>query len=123
MEMFASMDASRFLHFLFAVLVTIGLAIAPLASPAAAGNRASDAEMQMVGMSGDMPCCPDKEKQSGCQDCPLLAICMLKVLHGGPSGDGLPIPEAQRRVLRPLNQPEIAGLTRPPPDQPPRTIV
>ena len=117
------MHASRFLHFLFAALVAIGLAVAPLASPVGAGNRASEAAMQMADISGDMPCCPDKQKQRGCQDCPLLAICMLKVLQIGPSGDGLPIREAQRRVLRPLDEPEIAGLTRPPPDQPPRTIV
>ena len=117
------MDASRFLQFLLTLLVTLGLAIAPLASPVAAGSRASDTGMQMSDMAGDMPCCPDKEKPSGCQDCPLLAICMLKVLHSGPSGDGLPIREAQRRVLRPLNEPAITGLARPPPDQPPRTIV
>lgn len=117
------MHASRFLQVLFATLVAIGLAVAPLVSPLAAGNRASEAKMQMADMSADMPCCPGKQKQSGCQDCPLLAICMLKVLHIGPSGDGLPIREARRRVLRPLDEPEIAGLTRPPPDQPPRTIV
>jgi hypothetical protein len=117
------MDAPRFLQFLLTLLVTVGLVIAPLASPVAAGSRASDTGMQMSDMAGDMPCCPDKEKQSGCQDCPLLAICMLKVLHGGRSGDGLPIREARRRVLRPLDELVITGLTRPPPDRPPRTIV
>jgi hypothetical protein len=117
------MHAPRLLRFLFAVLISVGLAIAPLASPVAAANRASDAEMQMVGMSGDMPCCPHEEKQSGCQDCPLVAICMLKVLHSGPWESAFPIRDAQREVLRPLNEPAIAGLTRPPPDQPPRTNV
>jgi hypothetical protein len=115
------MDASRFLHFLFAVLVTVGLAIAPLASPLAAGNRAFDTAMHMTDMSGDMPCCPDK--QGDCKDCPLLAICMLKVLQSGPSANGLSIREARARVLRFRDEPEIAGLTRPPPDHPPRTIV
>jgi hypothetical protein len=117
------MDASRFLQFLLALVVTVGLAIAPLASPVAGVSRASDTGMQTSDMAGDMPCCPDKEKQSGCQDCPLLAICMLKVLHGGPSGDGLPIREAQRRVLRPIDELVITELTPPPPDRPPRTIV
>ena len=118
-----SMDASRFLHLLFTVLVTIGLAIAPLASPLAAGNRVSDTAMHMTGTSGDMPCCPDEQKAGDCQDCPLLAICILKVLQSGPSVNGLPMREAQLRVLLPCDEPEIAGLTRPPPDHPPRTIV
>ena len=118
-----SMDASRFLHFLFAVLVTVGLAIMPLASPLAAGNHVSDPAMHMTDMSGDMPCCPEKQKQGDCQDCPLLAICVLKVLQSGPSANGLSMREAQVRVLLPHDEPEIAGLTRPPPDHPPRTIV
>jgi hypothetical protein len=118
------MNASRFLHLLLAALVTIGLTIAPLTSSVATGHRAADAGMMdMADMSGDMPCCPDKQKQGDCQDCPLLAICMLKVLQSGPSEIGLSIRNAQVRVLEPLDEPEIAGLTRPPPDQPPRTIV
>lgn len=117
------MDGSRFPKLLFAVLVAVGLAIAPLASPMAAGNSASDAEMQMAAMSGDMPCCPEKQKQSDCQDCPFLAICMAKVLQNGPSTDGLPVREATSRPLRPLDEPKIAGLIPPPPDQPPRTIL
>jgi hypothetical protein len=118
------MDASRFLHLLLAALVTIGLAIAPLTSSVAAGHRAADSEMMdMADMSGDMPCCPDKQKQGDCQDCPLLAICMLKVLQSGPSEIALSIRNVEARVLKPLDEPEIAGLARPPPDHPPRTIV
>lgn len=117
------MDGSRFLKLLFAALIVVGLAVAPLASPMAAGNSASDVEMQMAAMSGDMPCCPEKQKQGDCQDCPFLAICMAKVLQNEPSSAGLPLREATSRLLRPLDEPEIAGLTRPPPDQPPRTIL
>lgn len=117
------MDTPRHLQFLFALLISIGLAIAPLATPAAIGHRTFDAGMQMADMAGDMPCCPEKQQQSDCQDCPLLAICMAKVLQSGPSEDTLPIRDPQRRVLRPSDRPEITGLTRPPPDQPPRTII
>jgi hypothetical protein len=118
------MTAARFLQFLLASLISIGLAIAPLAIPAAAGTEPSNAGMmQMTDMSADMPCCPDKQKQSDCQGCPLLAICMAKVLQVGPSADGLPVREASFRALRPLDEPMLPGLTRPPPDHPPRTNV
>jgi hypothetical protein len=116
------MDASRILRSLFAVLVTVGLTVAPLA-PVMATTRASDAGMQTMDMPCDMPCCPDKDKQGGCQDCPLLAICMLKVLRDGPSVTTLPVRTASSLTLRPMDEPEIAGLTRPPPHQPPRMIV
>src|SRR5215475_10658475 len=118
------MIATRFLHFLLASLISIGLAIAPLATPATAGDgQPEGGMMQMADMSGDMPCCPEKQKQSDCQDCPLLAICMTKVVQSGPSADGLPVREAASRALRPLDEPVLAGLSRPPPDQPPRTSV
>jgi hypothetical protein len=117
------MDAHRFLHYLFATLISIGLAVAPLSSTLAAGQRSSDPGMQMSDMSGDMPCCPDKQKQGDCQDCPLLAICTAKVLLDRTTATGLPVRQAKFRTLDPLDQPEIAGLTRPPPDHPPRTIV
>jgi hypothetical protein len=121
----AAMDVSRFLRFLFAVLIAIGLTAAPLA-PVLAKTHTSDTgmqSMQMMDMSSDMPCCPDKDKQSGCDDCPFLAICVLKVLRDGPSATNLPVREASSRTLRPSDEPEITGLTRPPPDQPPRMIV
>jgi hypothetical protein len=118
------MQTKRFLRFLFASLITLGLAIAPFAAPTAAGHAAPDSGMmQMSDMSADMPCCPDEQKQRNCKDCPLLGICMAKVLQNEPSAAGLPIDLARSQTLRPLDEPTIAGLTRPPPDHPPRTIV
>jgi hypothetical protein len=117
------MNARRLLQFLFASLISIGLAVAPLASTLAAGHRSSGLGMQMSDMSEDMSCCPEKQKQSDCQDCPLLAVCTAKVLQDRQSPTGLAVRQAKSRTLDPLDEPEIAGLTRPPPDQPPRTIV
>jgi hypothetical protein len=117
------MDTRRFLQFLFATLIAIGLAVAPLVSSLAAGHRSSDSGMQLTDMSGDMPCCPQKQKQGDCQDCPLLTICTAKMLQDRQSPAGLPVYQAKSRTLDPLDEPESAGLTRPPPDQPPRTIV
>jgi hypothetical protein len=62
------------------VLVTTGLTVAPLVTPAGAGH--SMGAMQMADaqdMPDDMACCPDKQNNKQCQDCPLVAICMLKV--------------------------------------------
>ena len=119
------MDATRFLRIVLASLITLGLAVAPLVVPAAAaGHAASDRDMmQMSDMSADMPCCPDQQKQNNCQDCPLLAFCMAKVLQNEPSASGLPVIPIRSQTLRPLDEPAIAGLMRPPPDHPPRTMV
>ena len=116
---------ARFLRFLFATLISVGLAMAPLTGAAAVtGHATSDSGMmQMADMSADMPCCPDEQKQNTCQDCPLFAICMAKVLQSGSAAIGLLIDFAKARTLLPRDEPAIAGLTRPPPDQPPRTTV
>jgi hypothetical protein len=118
------MNARRFLRFLLAVLVTAGLTVAPLVTPAAAGH--SMGAMQMADaqdMPDDMACCPDKQNSKQCQDCPLVAICMLKVLQAGPSAATVSIGQPAREVLRPLDDMIADGLSRPPPDQPPRLIV
>src|SRR5437868_6573962 len=117
------MRTSRIPRLLFALLIAIGLAIAPFGTPSLAGERPSESGMMQMGdMAGDMPCCPDKQKQNDCQDCPLLAICLAKVLQAEPSTVGSPIRIASTTLL-PADDPVFAGLVRPPPDQPPRTTV
>src|SRR5215468_3424644 len=119
------MNARRFLRLLLAVLVTAGLTVAPLVTPAAA-EHSMLVPMQMVdtqAMPDDMACCPDTQNSKQCQDCPLVAICMLKVLQNEPTTNGLGLRPVGSRTLRPGDEPLIAGLTRPPPDQPPRTLV
>ncbi|MCK1616424.1 hypothetical protein IVA96_07085 [Bradyrhizobium sp. 159] len=118
------MNARRLLRLLLAVLVTAGLTVAPLVTPAAAGH--SMGAMQMADaqdMPDGMACCPDKQNNKQCQDCPLIAICMLKVLQTGPSAAIVGIEQAARELLRPLDDVIADGLARPPPDQPPRSIV
>jgi hypothetical protein len=129
------MRIPRLLHILFASLISIGLAIAPLTFPAVAGHGTAAAGMQMadmdtadmdmvdMDMSGGMPCCPEKQKPGDCQDCPLMAICMLKIVIGGPVFGSRPLRETRSRVLLPRDEPVVAGLARPPPDQPPRPVI
>ncbi|WLA53301.1 hypothetical protein [Bradyrhizobium diazoefficiens] len=119
------MMVCRILRLVLAVLVTAGLMVAPLVTPAAAEPlMASD--MQMTGaqdMSADMPCCPDEQNSKQCQDCPLLAICMLKALQAGPVVATAIRYARPLALLRPLDDAIGDGLTRPPPDHPPRSIV
>jgi len=119
------MIARRILRLVLAVLVTAGLMVAPLVTPAAAGlPMASDMQMtDAQDMSADMPCCPDQHDGKQCQDCPLLAICMLKVLQAGPAVVTAALEPRALELLRPLDDTIADGLTRPPPDHPPRLTV
>ena len=119
------MTARRILNLVLAVFVTAGLMVAPLVIPAAAGYpMASDMQMSDTqDMSADMPCCPDQKNSKQCQDCPLIAICMLKVLQAGPAFVTASFSTRELEQLRPLSDIIVDGLTRPPPDYPPRTLV
>jgi hypothetical protein len=117
------MDFRRFFNLAFAVLVTVGLALAPLATPAAAAPRHA-AGMADMAMSADMPCCPDEQKSKDCQDCPLVGMCVLKTAQAGPdSTSALPLRHAMRTVHSVLNDAPADGLERPPPDHPPRNLA
>jgi hypothetical protein len=116
------MNLRRLLNLVFAVLVTAGLAMAPLVAPAAAalGKGAGTTEMSM---SADMPCCPD-QKTMDCQDCPLMAICVLQSAQAGaPTIAALPLRYAMRTSHLVRNDTSAVGLDRPPPDHPPRTLI
>ncbi|WP_213737356.1 hypothetical protein [Bradyrhizobium sp. dw_411] len=122
------MDFRRLLNLALAVFVTVALAAAPLVTPAAAQSSMSgmtDMSMSMdMSMSTDMPCCPDSEKNKGCQDCPLVAMCVLKTVQAGPSATAaMPLRHPVRTVHLVLNDAPAVGLNRPPPDQPPRNLV
>ena len=101
--------------------MTIGLAVAPLATSAkAAQPRAPD--MTDMSMSADMPCCPDGQKKD-CQDCPLVAMCVLKTAQAGPSStEALPPRHAVRTPRSFFDDALADGLDRPPPDHPPRNL-
>jgi hypothetical protein len=117
------MDFLRFLNLALAVFVTVGLAVAPLGAPAVAAPPHAGGMADMA-MSADMPCCPDSQKSKDCQDCPLVAMCVLKTTQAGPSPtEALPRRHAIRTVHSVLNDGPGDGLDRPPPDQPPRNLA
>ncbi|MEH2546379.1 hypothetical protein V1283_003024 [Bradyrhizobium sp. AZCC 2262] len=117
------MNVRQLFKLLLALLVSAGLTIAPLATPAAAEHLMPATMMPMADMSADMPCCPDKQKSNGCQDCPLVAICMLMVLQTGPSTDAIAMGPPARERLHALDDVMADELARPPPDHPPRHLV
>lgn len=116
------MDFRRLIGRLLAVFVIVGLVFAPLVTPAAA-KRLADAEMaDMTAMSSDMSCCSDGQKGNGCQDCPLVAICMLTIAQAEPSPtNGIQISFQTRRLSFALVDLTADGLIDDPPDHPPRS--
>ena len=118
------MNLRRLIGRLLAVLVIVGLVFAPLVSPAAA-KRLAVAEMtDMTAMSSDMPCCPDGHKSNGCQDCPLVAMCMLTIAQAVPLPvNGIQISFQTRRLSFALVDVTADGLIGDPPDHPPRILT
>jgi hypothetical protein len=117
------MNLRRLLRLALAVFVTLGLTLAPLAAPAAVAQARSDGMSDML-MSADMPCCPDEQKSKDCQDCPLVAMCILKTAQPGPSPiSALPLRRGIRTTHLVADDILGDGLDRPPPDQPPRTLA
>ena len=109
---------------LLAVFLIVGLVIAPLSAPAAATASTAMASMSddMASMSDDMPCCPDKSAPVDCDQCPLMAICMVKTFHA-PSAGVIDILAVAILKLSPPSDPEAESLAHPPPPRPPQSPV
>src|ERR1700730_5123398 len=118
------MNLRRPIARLLAILVIVGLVAAPLVSPAAA-KRLPVAEMSdMAAMSGDMPCCPDGQKNNNRQECPLVAMCMLTIAQAEPSPtNGIQVSFQGRRLAFALVDLTPDGLIGDPPGHPPRLLT
>jgi hypothetical protein len=114
----------RFTARLLAILVIAGLAVAPLAAAKASGHAEMTdmAAMSTESMSTDMPCCPDEK--SGCPDCPLAAICVLKITPAAPALADAILMRLPTKTGHTVSDDALShGLDRPPPDHPPRILV
>jgi len=113
----------RFIGRLLAVFVIAGLVSQPLVTPAGATQRPVAEMTDMSAMSADMPCCPDEQKNNGCQEC-LLAMCVLMIAQAEPSpSNGIQITFQTRRLSFALVDLIADGLIGDPPDHPPRTLT
>lgn len=118
------MSFRRFLSRLVVVFVIAGLISAPLVTPAAAKLRSVVEMTDMSAMSGEIPCCPDGQKNNNCQDCPLVAMCMLTIAQSEPSStNGIPVSFQTRTLFFVLDDLRADGLIGAPPDHPPRTSI
>ena len=118
------MNFRRLIGRLLAVFVIVGLVAAPLVIPAAAKRLAAAEMTDMAAMSGDMSCCPDGKKGNSCQDCPLVAMCMLTIAQAEPSPtDGIHISFQTRRLSFAHVDLTADGLIGDPPDHPPRILI
>src|SRR5258707_3098024 len=115
------MNLRRLIGRLLAVFVIVGLVAAPLVTPAAANPLLVGEMSDMSAMSGDMPCCPDGQKNNSCPDCPLVATCMLTIAQVEPSpANVIQISFQTRRLSYALVDLISDGLAGVPPDHPPR---
>ena len=115
------MNLHRLIGHLLAVFVIVGLVAAPLVMPAAAKPLPVGEMSDMSAMPGDMPCCPDGQKNNSCPDCPLVATCMLAIAQVEPSpANVIQIPFQTRRLSYALVDLIADGLAGKPPDHPPR---
>jgi hypothetical protein len=105
---------------LLAIFLIAGLAFAPLVAPA---NAVMDASTPMAEMSADMPCCPDKSAPMDCDQCPLMAICMVKTFQEPSSTGVIELRPVAVRLLAPRSDPQAEGLDHLPPPRPPRSLV
>jgi hypothetical protein len=112
---------------LLAVLVIVGLVIAPLTARANTGATASMAMTSMsddtAAMSEDMPCCPDKSAPVDCDQCPLMALCTATTLQAPLPAGVAEIQPVTLRMLLPGSDPEVESVAYSPPPKPPRSLV
>lgn len=118
---------SNHLSRLLAILLIAGLVFAPFSGPANAGQgmdmAAPMAAAETAEMAADMPCCPDKSVPMDCDQCPLMAICMVQNFHEPSSAGMIEIRPVTVRMLAPASDPQGDSLGQHPPPRPPRPLV
>ena len=119
-ERIRAVKISIYLGRLLAIFLIAGLVFAPFSTPA---NAAKAAPMAAAKMSADMPCCPDKSAPMDCDQCPLMAICMVTTLQAPSSAGVIEVRPVTVRLLAPRSDPEAESLGQHPPPRPPRFLV
>jgi len=115
------MDLRRLIGRLLAVFVIVGLVAAPLVTPVAAMHPAVTGMTDMAAMSDEMTCCPESQKGDSCQECPLVAMCMLTIAQAEPSAaSSIQISLRAHRLNFAFVDVIADGLMSVPPDHPPR---
>lgn len=121
------MNVTTLMRWFFALGIAVGIVIGP-AAPLMAAMPPSSASMTSAGenamqMADGMPCCPKKQapKRFDCDKC-ALSNCMIKLSGPSQASSLVEAPVLITRVV-PVSEFVPAGLSKPPPERPPRTIV
>lgn len=81
------------------------------------------AAAEMADMAADMPCCLDKSLPMDCDQCPLMALCMVTTFHQPAPAGVIEIRAVTMRLLAPHSDPQGESLGQHPPPRPPRSLV
>ncbi len=135
---FTGVKRQATIRLLLAIFMIAGLVLAPLSRPVMAG-ASSDASMHaaMDDMSAsamaddmasdemaNMPCCPSKAPAPiGCDKCIYMAACNAQCFAGMLAAAIQPPFTVAGTALPLRNDSWPDSLGRPPPDQPPRTLM
>ena len=118
------------LRWFLALGIAVGVVIGPAAPLMAAVPSALSAIMtptasdeDAMQMADGMPCCPKKQTSMrfDCDKC-ALSNCMIKLSGPGQASALVVGPVLIARIV-PVSEFVPAGLSKPPPERPPRTIV
>jgi hypothetical protein len=112
-------NISTHLGRLLAIFLIAGLVLAPFSAPASAAKAAP----MTAEMSADMPCCPDNSALIDCDQCPLMAICMVQNFQEPSSSGAIELRPVTVLLLVPRSDPATEGLNYLPPPRPPRSLV
>jgi hypothetical protein len=119
----AAVRISFHLGRLLAIFVIAGLVFAPFSAPANAGMPVDTGASMAAEMAADMPCCPDQSAPMDCDQCPLMALCMINNFHEPSSAGAIEIRPVTVRLLVPRSDPQGDSLGQHPPPRPPRPLV
>lgn len=117
------MGFRRLIGRLLSVFVIAGLVAAPLVRPVTAAQVSAVTMSDTASMADDMPCCPDTQKNKDCKDCPLFAICAVKILAANPAAGAIAVHSDRYLQLVVHDDLMSDGVDRPPPDHPPRILA
>jgi hypothetical protein len=115
------------MRWFLALGIAVGIAIAPAAPlmaamPSTASMMSATADEDAMQMADGMPCCPKQAPMPfDCDKC-ALSNCMLKLSGPAQASAVVDAPVLIARIT-PVNEFVPAGLTKPPPERPPRTNV
>jgi hypothetical protein len=124
------MKIQAVMRWLLVLGIAVGVVMGPAAPSMTAMGSARTTTMTAPGthenaiqMADGMPCCPKQQApiRFDCDKC-AFANCVIKLSGLGQVSANVEVPVLIARIA-PVSEVVPAGLAKPPPDRPPRTVV